>query len=596
MFRNQRYNVLTLFIFAFAVACSPKISKYDSILDGISAKPEILALHRDSVRVNIEGALPLPLLDKNTKVYLYPEYRYGEGALRLGEFKAFDGVYENFTQAVRLEEKITFPYLEGMERGELSIKALVFHKDKVATPQEKPLALGLDTTPLLTRFGQVTPNEPIQEVGIYIDTDFSGFSSTLEKEFIVKFPLASSQVPGRSIPADLYNFLIRGEKGYVIEKIKITGLSSPEDAELANPGLAANRAESLKERIKNVQGFGKFPVETDIRANDWFDFRMLLRDYEGINSEQKNEYYTILTSSGNFAEKLSQLRQKNTFRRVSSELFPILRAAKVTVYLQNARFSDAEIAASVYKMLQEGETLEGFGKEHLIYAGQKAKRLEEKKWIYQKLIEIDPSFLAYNNLGVVYLNQAQRELNKREKNILINEAVKMFREANKIQTNSITMHNLGRAFMLRQDYFEAYLAISEASGLERNETNTFLRYNEGIRGALDILNGDYRLATIRFNRAPENEVNFFNKGLAYFLAEDFKQALIAFEESVQTNRDYGYGFYGLALVAAKSGDEQALIENLEKAVIRSEFLKERAMNEVLFKDYFVTPRFLRIFK
>lgn len=117
MFRNQRYNVLTLFIFAFAVACSPKISKYDSILDGISAKPEILALHRDSVRVNIEGALPLPLLDKNTKVYLYPEYRYGEGALRLGEFKAFDGVYENFTQAVRLEEKITFPYLEGMERG-----------------------------------------------------------------------------------------------------------------------------------------------------------------------------------------------------------------------------------------------------------------------------------------------------------------------------------------------------------------------------------------------------------------------------------------------------------------------------------------------
>lgn len=381
-----------------------------------------------------------------------------------------------------------------------------------------------------------------------------------------------------------------------LKKIKITGLSSPEDAELTNPGLAAKRAENLKERIRNVQGFSKLPIETDSRSNDWFDFRLLLREYTGINTNQRESYYNMLTSNGDFAEKLVQMRQFDTYRKVSSELYPRLRSAKVTVFLQNARFSDPEIAASVFKMLQDGRGLEGFSNEHLIYAGQQAKRLEEKERIYQKLTEINPSALAFNNLGVVYLNQAQRELGKREKNILINQAIKMFREANRLQANSISMHNVGRAFLLREDYFEAYLAISEASGLEKNESNAFLRYNEGIRGALDIINGDYRLATIRFNRAPENEVNFFNKGLAYFLAEDYRQALIAFEESVQVNRDFGYGFYGLALVAAKSGDQPALIENLEKAIIRSEYLKERAMKDVIFKDYLVEPRFVRIFK
>jgi tetratricopeptide (TPR) repeat protein len=240
--------------------------------------------------------------------------------------------------------------------------------------------------------------------------------------------------------------------------------------------------------------------------------------------------------------------------------------------------------------------LDDFTKEHLIYAGHKAPRLHEKETIYLKLTEIFPSELSFNNLGVVYLNQAQRELNHQEKNLLINKAIAMFRQANKFRITSVSMHNLGRALILRGDYFEAYVAISEASTLERDETNEFLRINEGVRGGLDILNGDYRLATIRLNRAPENEINLFNKGLAYFLVDDLAPALEAFEESVQANREFGYGFYGLAMIAAVSGDKQGLFENLKKAVERSEFLKDRALREILFQPYQGEAEFLQIFK
>ncbi|MBW3469728.1 tetratricopeptide repeat protein [Arthrospiribacter ruber] len=596
MFKSYPYLIPTILFLVIFSSCSPKLHKYESLLDGISAKPEVLTMHRDSVRVNITGALPLPLLNKDTKIYLFPEYRYGEGALRLGEFVAFDGTYTNAVQAVRLDEKITFPYLEGMDKGVLAIKALVFHKDKVFVPSEKELVPGVSILPLLTRLGQITPNEPIEEIGMYISTDFPGFSTNSERQFSVNFPLGSAQVPGRTLPTTLYNFLNRGERGFVIKKITVTGLVSPETAELSNPTLSGQRAENLKQRIKNIPAVSHVPVEIEERRNDFFDFRMLLRDYGGINTTQKDAYYQILTTDESFESQLAQIRQLSTFRKVSADLFPKLRTAQVKIELENSRFSDAEISASVYKMLKEGEGLEGFTKEHLIFAGQQAKRLEEKEKIYQKLVEIAPSVLAYNNLGVVFLNKAQRELDVRQKNIYISNALSNLREANRIQTNSISMHNIGRAYLLRKDYFEAYVAISEASGLERSETSEFLRVNEGLRGALDILNGDYRLATIRFNRAPESEVNYFNKGLAYFLAEDYRQAMIAFEESALLDRDFGYGFYGLALVAAVSNDEQALIENLQKAISRSEFLRERAMREVLFRRYWDRPAFIRVLK
>lgn len=121
-----RFRILNfLFLLLGLYACSPKLIQYENLLDRVSAKPEMLVLHRDSVRVQLQGALPLRFLNKDTKIYLYPEYRYGEGALRLGEFVPFDGEYVLSNVEVRLNESIVFPYLPGMEEGELVLKAQV---------------------------------------------------------------------------------------------------------------------------------------------------------------------------------------------------------------------------------------------------------------------------------------------------------------------------------------------------------------------------------------------------------------------------------------------------------------------------------------
>lgn len=597
MFKRPIFYFITPIYIAMLYACSPKVNQFDRLLDGVNARPDILTLHRDSVRVRIQGALPLAYLSKETKIHLYPEYRYGEGSLRLGKLTPFDGEYVLSNVEAKLDESIVFPYLQGMESGELIIKAQVERNEKTYSAPDKAVAKGVNTAPLLARIGQITPDEPIPELGIFMTADFSGINTMETREFLVPFILGKDQPVSKTLPSSVNNLIEFGEQGKAIGKVLVTGIVSPENPETADPNLASKRSETMKIRLESMQNLKTLSIENNYRKNDWFDFRLLLGEYEGISDSEKQDYYAILLDRNtDFESQLRKMRTLKSFNKVSTNIFPKLRGAKISIVLENTRFSDPEIAASVYRLLNEGKSLEDFTKEHLIYAGHKARRLHEKEAIYLKLTDIYPSELSFNNLGVVYLNQAQRELDLTEKNILVTKAISMFRQANKFRITSISMHNLGRALILRGDYFEAYIAISEASTLERDETNEFLRLNEGLRGALDILNGDYRLATIRLNRAPENENNLFNKGLAYFLIDDLAPALEAFEQSVQTNRDYGYGFYGLALVAAVSGDKQALFENLEKAVERSEYLRERAIRDILFQPYNNDQEYLNIFK
>ncbi|MCH7410846.1 tetratricopeptide repeat protein [Belliella sp. DSM 111904] len=597
MFRLIRNISKALLIAVLLSNCSPKLSKFDNLLDGIVAKPQALTMHRDSVRFKLEGAIPLQYLKSDVKILLYPEYSYGEGALRLAEIVAFDGTYTKVVNQAKIDADFVFPYLPGMESGELIVKGLVMQKGDARNVTSKKVADGLYTTPLLARVGQVTPDEPIPPIGVYMKSDFSDLQREIIKVHTVKFGQGSSMLDaGSLIGEDGEPIVSLIASGKVLKKINVVGIHSFESQELNKPSLAQQRGESARQRVRTLVNNPNVQVTSSHRNQDWFDLRVLLGDYEGITSTQKEEIYNVILSDKAFDTQLRELQRLSSYAKVSRDLFPKLRVAKIEVTYENTGFSDPEVAANVHRLLQDGKSINTLTKEQLIYAGELASRLSEKERIYSKLVEIHDSELAQNNLGVVYLNLAQRELNHKEKNQLITKAMSHFRQANRMNATSYAFHNLGQAFLLRGDYFEAYVAISEASSLERDETNDFLRFNEGLRGAIDIINGDYKLATIRLNRAPENQHNLFNKGLAYFLAEDYQNASESFEESVQVDRNYGYGFYGLAMVAAVSNDRSRLYENLKKAVERSEYLRERALNDLIFKKFRAEQEFLEAFK
>ena len=227
-------------------------------------------------------------------------------------------------------------------------------------------------------------------------------------------------------------------------------------------------------------------------------------------------------------------------------------------------------------------------------AGETAPRLEEKAQIYTKMTELFRSPLPYNNLAVVKIKESQRTLDSDLQENLWVEAEWLLNRSLRLEENAFALHNLGQIFALRGQYWEAYQYLSDASVLNRSPD--FLMRNESLRGALDIIRGDYKLATLRYDYPFTESLDFFNKGLAHFLAKEYGPASLAFEESVVRNRSFGYGYYGLALIAINSGQNEVALIQLEKAIQASDLIYQKVLIDPSFDDLRSEEEFFEVLK
>ena len=115
-----------------------------------------------------------------------------------------------------------------------------------------------------------------------------------------------------------------------IVSVALTGLQSPEQAEGRNSQLGYRRAEVVGQKLLSF-----FPeldpqqIKTQSRWNNWFDFRVLLADYEELSEATKESFYKVLLSEGTYLEKGIRLKSLPDFERVAARLYPKLRTVKV---------------------------------------------------------------------------------------------------------------------------------------------------------------------------------------------------------------------------------------------------------------------------
>ena len=139
--------------------------------------------------------------------------------------------------------------------------------------------------------------------------------------------------------------------------------------------------------------------------------------------------------------------------------------------------------------------------------------------------------------------------------------------------------------MLQGEFWGAYKILSEASVLAK-EIASLSHAIESLRGALDVQRGDYKLALLRFGYPMESTEDWFNKGLACYLMGDYQGANAAFEASVLAQRQFGYGYYGLALVAMELGQLESATFYLEKAIGTKIGLKQKIAADPIFSQFF----------
>jgi len=567
----------------------------------ITVNPDPLVLHGDSVRFDMEATLPQGMMNKNITYVIEPQFEHQNRFQDVNGQIVFDGANVNRKERPQQSQNMSFPYREGMENGNLNVVGRVAHKkkDKTATSGSTKVADGVITTSRLARIGQYTGEGEIPMLGMYMGHGYSDLAEIEPTEVEFFFQQGRSTLRPSEVNSDRGKYL----KAFIADNnltktVSITGTHSPEGSERINRDLSKNRAQQIELFYRTEMEKYDYRGESqDVQfiikpvVDDWSDFRILLDDYDGLSDGEKIEYFEIIGGPGDFDSKERAMQRLPTYRRVFNDLYPKLRIAKTEILTAKDKKTEAEISTLSNQIVRGNLTADELTEEEMGYAAALEPSLNSKQRIYEVQAEAYNSPMAHNNLGVVYLNQAGRTASSSEKNDLLNKAIRSFEAANESGRNGYATHNLGQVYLMRGDYQTAYKHFSDASTMSTDGEDDFENLNDGIRGAVDILNGDYKLATIRLNNAPENEVNLFNKGLAYLLADDYRNATNAFEESVMVNRDFGYGYYGLAIIAARAENAQVANENLKKAAERSSELKRRAATDLEFRKIRDTSEF-----
>ncbi|MEB2780985.1 hypothetical protein U3A58_11325 [Algoriphagus sp. C2-6-M1] len=553
--------------------------------------PGKLEYFRDSVRFEVKGTIPIEsvLSPKNPKVKLL--LKSSDNSMLFEAIELTKKVSE-----YSYKKSFVLAYEPWMEGAYLEVQFFQGKKEQAEPYQKKILARGVITTPLLAKIGKVNPDEPIPQIGLFISTGVMDADLSRSREFLIKFDAGSSTIKmnpaNTQAIADLKTFLIENSS---VASYRITGIQSPENLEGKTSRLGMDRANAVRRLLdKSTINLRDSLTEVSSRWNDWFDFRLLLREYGKISTQRKDQFYAVLLNGSDYQSQTQELKKIPGFNQVASDLFSNLRAAKIEVVAKPLPGLNQSQSAVLQKALEDSSANSELDLADWAVAGETTPRLEDKAKIYAKMTELFRSVIPYNNLAVVKMRLAQRTLDHDTQNMLWKEANDLLYQATKIGTDPYVLHNQGQIMVLQGKTWDAYKKLSDASVLTRNQD--FLKFNESLRGALDIMRGDYKLATLRFNYPYSEPKDFFNKGLAYFLAKDFTNASLSFEESVMAGRNFGYGFYGLAMIAAESGQTEVAILQLDKAIHASELIYQKALVDPIFEEIRSSDDFFQLFR
>lgn len=319
-------------------------------------------------------------------------------------------------------------------------------------------------------------------------------------------------------------------------------------------------------------------------VEDWTMFLALLDENKTLSSTQKDEIRNIVNSAGSdFEQKEQQLQDLSSYRIIFRDIYPVLRTAKTEILTPKPKKSDEEIAV-LSKQVAEGTiSADTLDDAEILHAASLTPDLEEKERIFKAAVQKSDSWQAHNNMGAVYLDRAIKSTDDAERASLADQAITHLQTSVTKQETSDAYNNLAIAAFLKGENAKGIEYIEKARSLGSAGENE--KGVNGVKGALEIRSGKYDDAIASLSNAVQSADNSFNKGLAYLLKKDYTNAESAFNEAIELNENEAVAYYGKALIAARTDKKDQLVSNLSKATSMDAALKERAVNDLVFKKY-----------
>lgn len=292
-------------------------------------------------------------------------------------------------------------------------------------------------------------------------------------------------------------------------------------------------------------------LTANFTPEDWEGFQKLVA---ASNIQDKDLILSVLSMYKDPEQREREIRNlSSVFDQLAEEILPQLRYSRITANVNVIGKSDDELNKA-YDTDPSTLTVD-----ELLYTATLTDDLNRKKAVYTAATRLFPNdYRGYNNLGKVLYQQGDYDA-----------AMASFKKAARLDANAPeSQMNQGLVALVNDDYRAANTAFGKAAGL--SDLSPAL-------GLLYLKQGDVKAAVKAFGNDKSN-----NAALAQILNKDYsaaKSTLAAIPTPDATT------YYLMAVLGARTGNEQMVTSNLRQAVKLDRNYATQAANDLEFARY-----------
>ena len=534
-------------------SCGKKLGEMSS--DYFTVNPSPLEVVGDKVPATVTGQIPAKFFVKNAEVTITPYLVYADKETASAPYTVQGEKVRGNNQVISYDNggtvtvPVMYAYTPEMDKSNLWLGFQVQQGNKTYTLPRVKVADGVIATSTLANAGAVEPAVTADKFQRVINEKYNAD---------IKFLINQTNVRNSELKSDELAELnkqvqaAQGDAKREIEGINISSYASPEGGVKLNTRIAEGREKNTQKYLsqslkKNkIKEFGE--LTADFTPQDWEGFQKLVAE---SNIQDKDLILSVLSMYKDPEQREREIRNlSSVFDQLAKDVLPQLRKSRLTASINVIGKSDEELMAAYN---QDPKSL---SIEELLYAATLTDDNNKRIEMYKACTQAYPEdYRGYNNLGMCQYIAGD-----------YNAAKNSFNKAKSLAPDSkeVTM-NEGLCELVENNLRGANQSFGNAAGAEG--------LNEAL-GVYYLKLGDYNNAVKAFGNSKSN-----NAALAQILTKDYsaaKNTLVSIDQPDATS------YYLLAVVGARTNNEEMVLGNLRQAIKLDSSLAQKAANDLEF--------------
>ena len=524
--------------------------------DNFTVTPTPLEAVAGQVPATINGTFPAKYMKKKAVVTVTPVLKYqggeaqGQSATFQGEKVEGNATTIQYKVGGNYTMKSNWNFSDEMLQSDLYLQFDAKLGNKQVSIPEVKVGYGIVGTSALLGNCLKTANASIAP-------DAYQRVISQKQEANIKFLIAQANIRTSELENVSIKDLVKvlkeindNEETRALQSIEVSAYASPDGKFSFNEQLAEKRqdvsADYMKKELKKIKMDAD--VNTKFTAEDWEGFQELISK---SNLQDKEVILRVLSMYDDPEEREHQISNMSAiYTDIKEGIMPELRRARLIVNYDVIGRSDEQIIEQFKKDASQ------LSVEEMLYgAGRLAKDNEKESW-YQKTTQLFPSdYRAYNNLAqLAYANGN------------MSAAQQYLQKAQSISSNAAQVNtNLALLQLVNGNVQQAETLLAKGSGSDS--------FNE-IMGALNLAKGNYTQAASNLAGVNNNTAL-----LAQILNKDYAAAAktVAGIKNADATTSYLQ-----AILGARNGDSNAVVNALRSAIQKDPSLAQRASRDLEF--------------